>query len=92
MDVPFVLTRELQLNQRTVELLSSKKQVIVFGHIGHMPIPETDEQVTLKSKIIQMLYFNCNLIMPYEILRIYCNLGCIMLKKIQSYPDACKWV
>ena len=64
MDVPFVLTRELQLNQRTVELLSSKKQVIVFGHIGHMPIPETDEQVTLKSKIIQMLYFDCNLIMP----------------------------
>ena len=38
MDVPFVLTRELQLNQRTVELLNSKKQVIVFGHIGHMLI------------------------------------------------------
>ena len=57
-------THELSLNQSTLDLLKSDQRVVIFGHIGSIPAPKTDEEVLIKKDIAKCLYFRSDLIVP----------------------------
>ena len=64
LNVNHCCTHELFLNQSTLDLLKSDQRVVIFGHIGSIPAPKTDEQLLIKSDIAKCLYFRSDLIVP----------------------------
>ena len=57
-------TNELQINQKTLELLKSDQRSIICGHIGYLPRAKNDEQKAIKREILKILFFKSDLIMP----------------------------
>ena len=51
-------THELSLNQSTLDLLKSDQRVVIFGHIGSIPAPKTDEEVLIKKRYRKMPIFS----------------------------------
>ena len=64
MGVQFLYTPSIQLDENVLQLLKSERRVIVFGHIDYLPKSATYEQKKIKASILEILYYQSDLVMP----------------------------